>query len=201
MILKYYKMADDVQNLEYATDGAAAFDIRAYFNQSDKIRTYNSQNKETFLPVRNSSIGKFLSLQPGFRALIPTGIKFDIPDGYYLELVVRSSAALRFGIALANQVGVIDSDYVDELFVMAELSSDTPVQIANGDRIAQIILKKYEQADFHQLDAAPEKKGNRKGGLGSTGGLVGIRTPVSVENKTDAPATEEKRGRGRPKKI
>lgn len=199
MILKYYKMADDVLNLEYATDGAAAFDIRAYFNQSDKIRTFNSQNKETLLPVRNSSIGKFLSLQPGFRALIPTGLKFDIPDGYYLELVIRSSAALRFGLALSNQVGIIDADYVDELFIMAELSSDTPVQIANGDRIAQIILKKCEQADFQQLNSEPKKKGNRKGGLGSTGGLLSIPSVVANQ-KVDETDSNERRGRGRPKK-
>ncbi len=141
--VNYTRSSDSAGIPEYATDGAAGADIRADLDAS-------------------------VTLDPGKRALIPTGLCVAIPEGYAGIVCARSGLAIKHGIALSNGVGVIDSDYTGELRVGLINLSDTPYTIENGERIAQLIIIKVERAHFLQVKSlARTERGD--GGFGSTG--------------------------------
>ena len=101
--------------------------------------------------------------------LVPTGLVFDIPEGYSVRLHSRSGWAYKYGIILANCEGIIDSDYVEEIMVMLTNISDEVVYIRHGDRTCQGELVKDERVEFDVVEERPVKKTNRDGGFGSTG--------------------------------
>lgn len=114
----------------------------------------------------------------GEPVIVPVGLKFDIPEGYVMLIYSRSSHGFKNDVRLSNCVGVIDSDYVDE--VMVKLTQDVegynlntgvygPFRINHGDRIAQAMLIPVQQVQMVQIDEPPVQKGNRTGGFGSTG--------------------------------
>ena len=110
-----------------------------------------------------------LTLQPGARALVRTGIAIELPDGHAGWIVPRSGLAARHGIALVNAPGLIDHGYRGELKVLL-LNTDprAPFQIAPGDRIAQLVVVPVAAPDVVEVDAlAASARG--EGGLGSTG--------------------------------
>lgn len=102
---------------------------------------------------------------------IPTGLKFDIQEGYVLMIYSRSGHGFKNDIRLSNCVGVIDSDYVDE--VMVKLCRDVMgvagFTVNPGDRIAQGMIIPVERTHFVEINEPPQHKGERKGGFGSTG--------------------------------
>jgi dUTP pyrophosphatase len=109
-------------------------------------------------------------LEPGERAMIPTGVSVAIPEGYCGFVMIRSGLAARHGIACVNSPGLIDSGYRGELTVIA-LNTGTrePFQINRGDRIAQLVIQRIEAArliEVKELDETPRGAG----GFGSTGG-------------------------------
>jgi dUTP pyrophosphatase len=105
----------------------------------------------------------------GGRALIPTGIRLAIPEGYAGFVQPRSGLALRHGITLANSPGLIDSGYRDELAVIV-INTDPKhdFEINRGDRIAQLVIQKVEQAVFRPVDELPASD-RGLGGFGHTG--------------------------------
>lgn len=108
----------------------------------------------------------------GEPVIIPTGLKFDIPVGYALMIYSRSGHGFNSDVRLSNCVGVIDSDYVDE--VMVKLTQDVDhcegvFWVNHGDRIAQGMLIPVEQVTFKQINEPPRQKTDRQGGFGSTG--------------------------------
>lgn len=132
----------------YATAGAAGADIRANLAPGDR---------ETGLTLR-----------PGARLLVPTGLCVEIPEGWEMQIRPRSGLALRHGITLPNAPGTIDSDYRGPLGVPMVNLSDTPYVIAHGERIAQAILAPVARAVFAEADRLSET-GRGDGGFGSTG--------------------------------
>lgn len=155
---------------EFATEGSACFDLRACFNEKVKIKAYNPHNREMEFPVKLASNGKLsVQLQPQFRTLIPTGLIFDIPKNHVIKIYIRSSMALKNGLSLANDVAVIDSDYVDPTYVMLYNMTDTPIMVYEGDRIAQAMLEKTINYKLEETTEKPAQKTARDGGLGSTG--------------------------------
>lgn len=187
--MKVFKLQENAEIPEFATSGSAAFDIKACLQSDTKIRCYNPHNREMFLPVRTSQDGRiYASLQPGFRSLVPTGLIFDIPRGYNIDVNIRSSVSFKNGLFLANGTALIDSDYVEETFVMIYNAGDTPINIYHGDRIAQGRLIKNETYKLEETKTRPGQKTERDGGIGSTG--------VS-ENEAQKQAPKK---RGRPKK-
>ncbi len=105
----------------------------------------------------------------GGRALVPTGIRMAIPEGYAGFVQPRSGLALRHGITLANSPGLIDSGYRDELAVIViNTDPSADFEIRRGDRIAQLVVQKVEQATFVLAAALPESK-RGLGGFGHTG--------------------------------
>lgn len=129
----------------YATSGAAGADIRAN------------------LPDRGS-----VELAPGARALIPTGLRLAIPEGYEVQVRPRSGLALKHGVTVANAPGTIDADYRGEVGVILVNLGDQPFVVAHGERVAQLVVAPVVQAAFHPVaDLDATDRGT--GGFGSTG--------------------------------
>lgn len=127
----------------YATAGSAGMDLKA----------------NTDVPI---------SLKPMERWLFPTGIYIQLPDGYEAQIRPRSGLAAKYGITVTNCVGTIDSDYTGEIKVsLINLSTDTVV-IYPGDRIAQMVVAKYEKVTWEEVAALDETE-RGDGGFGSTG--------------------------------
>jgi dUTP pyrophosphatase len=131
----------------YETAGAAGADIRANFPEAERAG---------------------ITLAPGERRLIPTGLSIEIPPGFEAQIRPRSGLALRDGISLPNSPGTIDSDYRGPLGVILINLGQAPVTIAHGDRIAQIVVAPVVQVRFEETaDLSPTGRGS--GGFGSTG--------------------------------
>ena len=109
-----------------------------------------------------------ITFVPGETRLVHTGIAMEIPDGYVGLIYARSGIATKRGLAPANKVGVIDSDYRGEIMVALHNHSNTTSKIEAGERIAQIVIAPYIQADFTEVDAL-ETTERGAGGFGSTG--------------------------------
>lgn len=169
--MKVYRLHESAALPEFATEGSAGFDLRACLLEGDKLRTYNPANREYYLPVRkHPTNGKLTINVPAWsRILVPTGLVFDIPKNHVVKLYIRSSMALKFGLCLGNNVGIIDSDYVDPVYMMIQNIGDSPVSIYHGERIAQGMLEKTLSYKLEETSKLPEKKTDRDGGLGSTG--------------------------------
>jgi dUTP pyrophosphatase len=109
-------------------------------------------------------------LAPGERALVPTGIALEIPAGYAAFIHPRSGLAARHGLSIVNTPGTVDAGYRGEIKVcLINLDPNTPITLARGDRIAQLVIQPVVQAQFVIVDelSATERAA---GGYGSTGG-------------------------------
>ncbi|MBP6442470.1 MAG: dUTP diphosphatase [Gemmatimonadales bacterium] len=109
-----------------------------------------------------------VTIAPGARGLVPTGLSVAVPDGYELQLRPRSGLALKHGITLPNTPATIDSDYRGELQVILINHGEAPFVIARGDRIAQALVQRVEHVLFREVDELPPS-GRGAGGFGSTG--------------------------------
>jgi dUTP pyrophosphatase len=110
-------------------------------------------------------------LQPGERAMVPTGISIALPSGYVALVHPRSGLAARCGISIVNAPGTIDAGYRGEIKVLLiNLDPAEPVKLVRGDRIAQLVVQQFEHARFVEVDELPESR-RGDGGYGSTGGF------------------------------
>ena len=171
MKLKYYKLHNEVPDPVFATDGSACFDIHAYLDNPVTVyRMNNHKEKRNPETIHWSDIEELqLSIAPADRVLVPTGLVFDIPEGYSVRLHPRSSISLKRGLTLTNGEGIIDSDYYHETFIMFTNTSADEVRITHGERIAQGELIKTLDYSLEESIIVPEQKTNRVGGFGSTG--------------------------------
>lgn len=128
---------------EYKSSGAAGFDISAF-------------------------IEKDFSLEPGCRALIPTGLYFEVPSGYEAQIRARSGLAINHGIGVVNGIGTVDSDYRGEIKVPLINWSDEEFMIRNGDRIAQVVIAEAKQVTIRPVDELSDSE-RGTGGFGHTG--------------------------------
>lgn len=115
-----------------------------------------------------AAISEKITIEPQKTVLIPTGIAMEIPDGFVGLIYARSGLASKKGLAPANKVGVIDSDYRGEIMVALHNHSSEAAEVEGGDRIAQIVLTPYLTADFEVADSLSETE-RAGGGFGSTG--------------------------------
>lgn len=128
---------------EYATKLSAGMDVRANLSES-----------KTLLPME--------------RALIPTGLFMAIPEGYEAQVRPRSGLAIKKGVTVLNSPGTIDADYRGELCIILVNLSNEPFVIEDGERIAQIIFARCEQAEW-QITNQLEETERGAGGFGHTG--------------------------------
>ena len=109
-----------------------------------------------------------MTLAPGERRLIPTGLYVELPPGIEAQVRARSGLSIKHGIGLVNGVGTVDSDYRGEWNVPLINFGDQPYTIHDGDRIAQVVFARYERAEFMLVDEiAGSERG--AGGFGHTG--------------------------------
>jgi dUTP pyrophosphatase len=193
--LKIYKTHAEIVLPKFGTEQAACFDLAYQPNGKVDYTGYNSYNT-TF--TRVLSDGKIV-IMPDDRIMIPTGLIFDIPKGYSIRIHPRSGLSYKQGLVLANLEAVIDSDYVQETFVLLTNTSQNAQFIHPGDRIAQAELVTQLKYDIVETVEKPEQKTDRVGGLGSTGVATIEISPISILGQTDPQPVA--RGRGRPKKI
>ena len=132
----------------YESAGAAGADIRAS------------------LPADQRRAG--FRLEPMQRAIVPTGLRVAVPQGYEVQIRPRSGLALKHGISLPNTPGTIDSDYRGPLGVLLINFGSKPYVIAHGERIAQMVVAPVARAGFAEV-AALDSTGRGSGGFGSTG--------------------------------
>ena len=109
-----------------------------------------------------------ITLQPMERRLVPTGLRIALPEGYEAQVRPRSGLALKHGITLLNTPGTIDADYRGEIGVIMVNLSTEPFTIADGERIAQLVIARYEQAEWLETNALDETE-RGEGGFGHTG--------------------------------
>jgi len=127
----------------YETVGSAGMDVRAFLK--DSIR-----------------------LAPGQRALVPTGLRIELPMGLEAQIRARSGLSIRHGLAMVNGVGTIDSDYRGEIMIPVINLGDETVLIENGDRLAQMVIAKYERIRWEPATELSETE-RSEGGFGHTG--------------------------------
>jgi dUTP pyrophosphatase len=144
--LKWEPEADQSLGLPvYATSGAAGADLKANFADRGSV-----------------------VLEPGARALVPTGLRMAIPEGFEVQIRPRSGLALKHGITLPNSPGTIDSDYRGPLGVIVMNAGQEAFVINPGDRIAQMVVAPVVQAGFAIVEDLDDTA-RGAGGFGSTG--------------------------------
>lgn len=115
-----------------------------------------------------------VTLSPGARHAIATGLAFAIPHGYEIQVRPRSGLALKHGVTVPNTPGTIDSDYRGELKIILINHGDAGFEVRRGDRVAQLVLAPVTQAAWLEvLDLDETERG--EGGFGSTGGVAAFR--------------------------
>jgi len=109
-----------------------------------------------------------ITLKPLQRLLVPTGLFIELPVGYEAQIRPRSGLAYKHGISIVNSPGTIDADYRGEIKVLLVNLSDTDFKIVNGDRIAQMVVAKYETVSWQAVEELGETA-RGEGGYGHTG--------------------------------
>lgn len=110
-----------------------------------------------------------ITLAPGKRALVPTGIAIALPDGYVALVHPRSGLAIKHGVTMVNSPGTVDAGYRGELqIILINHDKSEAVSFKRGDRIAQLVIQKVERAEFVEVEDLPGS-GRGSGGFGSTG--------------------------------
>lgn len=127
----------------YETEGSAGMDIRACLEAP-------------------------ISIRPKERDLIPTGLSIELPAGYEAQIRSRSGLAVKWGVGLVNGIGTIDSDYRGEIKVVLMNWGNEPFVIHDGDRIAQMVIAKYERVEWEETEVL-EETARGEGGFGHTG--------------------------------
>jgi dUTP pyrophosphatase len=110
-----------------------------------------------------------ITIEPGERALVPTGLSIALPDGYAAFVHPRSGLAIKYGISMVNTPGTIDAAYRGELqMILINHDLREPISFVKGDRIAQLVIQKVERAEFIEVEYLPGSE-RGSGGFGSTG--------------------------------
>lgn len=175
--LGVYALNEDSEIPTYGTTHSACFDIKVnlegVYDRTTGIGVVNGMipsNQNLQVKVEQDTDGRlYISMRPHSRVLAPTGVILDIPVGYSVKVHPRSGTSYKQGINLINQEGVIDADYVEELFLPLVNTSDNHVKIYHGERYAQGELQVVEQTTFKLLKERPKHKSERVGGFGHTG--------------------------------
>lgn len=128
---------------EYATEHSAGMDLRANLTED-------------------------VVLQPLERAIIPTGLFIELPEGYEAQIRPRSGLAAKYGISVLNSPGTIDADYRGEIGVILANVSNKAVTIADGERICQMVIAQYTKAEIIEVEQLSDTE-RGAGGFGSTG--------------------------------
>lgn len=128
----------------YGTFEAAGMDVRAYLPEGS------------------------VTLKPGQRALIPTGLYIQLPQGYECQIRPRSGLALNYGLSIANTPGTVDADYRGEIGIILINLGENDYEVKDGERICQMVIKQYSHVDWEEVKELDHTK-REDGGFGHTG--------------------------------
>lgn len=143
LVLKVKKLSHAFSEPNYATPGSAGMDLYAAIDES-------------------------VNIKPMARLAVPTGLIFEVPDGYEAQVRARSGLSIKHGLCLANGVGTIDSDYRGEVKVLIINLGEKTYTINRGDRIAQVVIMPVAKTDIVVVDDITDTE-RSSGGFGSTG--------------------------------
>ena len=113
-------------------------------------------------------VASVIEIKPGGRCLIPTGLFIALPKGYEAQIRPRSGLALKQGLTVLNSPGTIDADYRGEIGIVLVNTSNQPVRIKDGERIAQMVIAKHETIEWEIVEELPSTE-RGEGGFGHTG--------------------------------
>ncbi len=156
------RLHDDAVTPTRATEGSAGYDLSAYLRGrsvrcSDGTRQWDEP----------ANADATFSIAPGVTVLVPLGFKARLPEGYEAQIRPRSGTSFKKGLQLPNAPGTIDADFPDEWMVLVRNPNAHPVAIAHGERVAQMVLHRFEVLPFAEGDVGATT--SRTGGFGSTG--------------------------------
>lgn len=152
---------------QYETPKSAGMDIRADFSRVTPESPIKAWGNVEIIFAGERHAKTLLRLDPGARALIPTGLFSAIPEGYEIQLRPRSGLAIKKGLNLINCIGTIDADYRQEWGVPVVNQGLETIWIEDGERICQAVLNKVEQIEWVEVKSLDSTE--RAGGFGSTG--------------------------------
>lgn len=155
----------DVRPPQRGTAGSAGYDLAACLT-SRTVRVYRDGVLHE-RPCIDSGGAFQLTLAPGEKALVPLGFKARLPDGYEAGIRPRSGTSVKTDLVIVNAPGTVDADYPEEWCVPVKNGGLAPLVIAHGDRIAQMVVARFEVMDFSAGTVA--KTTEREAGFGSTG--------------------------------
>jgi dUTP pyrophosphatase len=161
-VVTFEALHADVSAPVRATAHSAGYDLCAYL-RGRSVKVYVG----AAVAERAAGAEGVLTIAPGEIALVPLGFRARLPEGFEAQIRIRSSVALKRGLTLPNAPGTIDADYPDEWLVMMSNSGAEPARIEHGERIAQVIIARYETAEWKPGSVG--RSTDRTGGLGSTG--------------------------------
>ena len=143
--------------------------IRIYNKSTNPLPAYASSNAAG-VDLR-ANLAEPVVLQPMERKLIPTGLFIELPDDCEAQVRPRSGLALKHGITVLNSPGTIDADYRGEIGVILVNLSQEPFEIRHGERIAQMVISKFVQAEFEEVSALEDLSDTERGagGFGHSG--------------------------------
>ncbi|MBI3568796.1 MAG: dUTP diphosphatase [Gemmatimonadetes bacterium] len=152
----------DVSPPRRGTAGSAGYDLAACLT-GRTVRTWH----EGVMTERTAAADGTFTLAPGDKALIPLGFKAQLPPGIEAQIRPRSGTSVKTDLVIANAPGTVDPDYPDEWCVPVKNGGPAPLVIAHGDRIAQMVLARFETLGF--TPGVVGQSTDRAGGFGSTG--------------------------------
>lgn len=162
----FEKLYPDVELPARATAGAAGYDIKAYLTGSRvKLMTARGPIERGCDPEAGALC---IELLPGERAIIPTGFKVALPEGYEMQVRPRSGTTFKKGLEIINTPGTVDEDYRGEVGILVHNGTSNGLLIEHGERIAQAVFARV--AHLPMVEGSVDETARGAGGFGSTGG-------------------------------
>jgi dUTP pyrophosphatase len=164
--IRFERLREGVEFPIRATAHSAGYDLKAFLLGKPVVRLSLRGRQYEGVPKATGD-GASLQLLPGERAIIPLGFRASLPPGYEAQIRPRSGTSFKTSLAIANSPGTIDPDYNGEWGVLVRNDGTEPILITHGERIAQMVIAKYEILEFEEGDV--RQTTDRDGGFGSTG--------------------------------
>ncbi|MDQ6738010.1 MAG: dUTP diphosphatase [Gemmatimonadota bacterium] len=165
-VVLFERLHEAVQIPVRATTHSAGYDLKAHLAAGARVKLSRGGVQYDGVP-RAYGDDVVLEIEPGERAIVPLGFRASLPEGYEAQIRPRSGTSFKTSLVIANSPGTIDPDYNGEWGVLVRNDGSAPLQIIHGERIAQMVIARYEVLEFEESDVA--RSTDRDGGFGSTG--------------------------------
>jgi dUTP pyrophosphatase len=162
----FERLHEGVEAPARATTHSAGYDLKAFLLGDGPVKL-SFEGRQSDGAARKTPDGAELELRPGERAIVPLGFRAMLPEGYEAQIRPRSGTSFKTSLVIANAPGTIDPDYNGEWGVLVKNDGSGPLVITHGERIAQMVISKYEVLDFEE--GSVRRTTERDGGFGSTG--------------------------------